>query len=219
MDSRETTADAKGGKTERQQNSVIVRAAKATIDEGVLFAQYLDEAAEGLFRLMLGKRFAEVIATAYVQPDHDLSFQRVAFADHDGTIVGAVSGYTAEQHSRSSDHPLKDAQGYRAMRAVIVATICSPLLQFLDTFADDSFYLQAITVDRKSRSEGIGSILITFIEDRARISGSARLSLDVSAKNQQARKLYERRGMRVESESPRFLWMPGSNILRMNKTL
>lgn len=40
------------------------------------------------------------IATAFAQPDHDLSYQNVTFAERDNVIVGMVLGYTAEQPNR-----------------------------------------------------------------------------------------------------------------------
>jgi len=42
-------------------HSIIVRAAKPTLDEGLAFARYLDEAAEGFFRFMLGRRARHII--------------------------------------------------------------------------------------------------------------------------------------------------------------
>jgi len=98
------------------QHSIILRTANPIIDEGLLFARYLDEAAEGFFRFMIGRRFAEIITTAYTQPDHDLSYQYVTFAERDNVIVGMASGYTAEQHRRSSDQPLRKAVGSHAVR-------------------------------------------------------------------------------------------------------
>jgi hypothetical protein len=78
------------------RQSIVLRAAKPTFDEGLAFARYLDEAAEGFFRFMLGRRAGHIIATAFAQPDHDLSHQNVTFAERDKAIVGMVSGYTAE---------------------------------------------------------------------------------------------------------------------------
>ena len=72
-------------------------------------------------------------------------------------------------------------------------------MRILDTIPGDDSNFQAIATARELRGQGDGSALIDAIEDRARVSGSTRLSLHVSAKNQGARKLYERRGMAVES--------------------
>ena len=201
------------------RHSIILRAAKPTFDEGLAFARYLDEAAEGFFHFMLGRRARHIIAMAFAQPNHDLSYQNVTFAGLDNTIVGMVSGYSAEQHRRSSRQPLKQAAGRRNLRMVVVSTLFAPLLRIIDTIADGDFYLQAIAVDKELRGEGVGSALMDSIEDRAVSSGSARLALDVSAGNESARKFYERRGMTVESQWPKRLVIPGLRFLRMTKAL
>lgn len=199
--------------------SLVYRAAKPTFEEGLVFARYLNEVAEGFIQLMYGRRFADIIATAYGHPGHDYSFKNVTFVEREYGIVGMAVGYTAEQHRCSSDQPLKRAPGYSAVRRATVGVLCAPLLRILDTLADGDFYLLSIAVDDDMRGEGVGSALIDSIEDRARASGSRRLSLDVSAKNEGARRLYERRGMTVESQWPKRLVIPGLKLLRMTKTL
>ena len=99
-----------------------------------------------------------------------------------------------------------------------VVTLCAPLLRFLGNHADGDFYLQSITVDKERRGEGVGSALIDAIEGRARACGAIRLSLDVSAKNEGARRLYERRGLTVESTWPKLFFLP-QIIVRMTKPL
>ncbi len=201
------------------QHSIILRTANPTFEEGLVFARYLDQAAEGFFRLMLGRRVANIIATVFTQPNHDYSFQNVIFAEHDKAIVGMASGFTAAQHHRCSDQPLKQAAGCRALRMMCLAALGAPLLRVLNTIADGDFYLEAIAVDREHRGKGVGSALMVAIEDRARASGSARLALDVVARNERARRLYERRGMTVESQWPKRFAIPGLALLRMTKTL
>jgi len=195
------------------------RTGNPTFDEGRVFAQYLNEAAEGFFRLMLGKRFIDIIAMAYTQPGHDLSYQNVIFAERSKVIVGMISGYTAEQHHQSSDEPLKQAAGRFNLRRIIVSTLFSPLMRIIDTIADGDFYIQAMVVDKELRGKGFGNTLMGYIEDCARNSGSLRLSLDVSASNEKARKLYEHRGMSVEFQWPRRITIPGLKFFRMVKSL
>jgi len=199
------------------QHSIILRAANPTYNEGLVFARYLDEAFNGLFRFMLGRRLEDIVATAYTQPDHDFSYQNTTFAERDKAIVGMAAGYTAEQHRRSSDQPLKQAAGNRALRMMGVAILCARL-RFLGTHTDGDFYLQAIAVDRELRGEGIGSALMDAIEDQARASGSTRLFLDAAARNEGARRFYERRGMTVESEWPTVPFIPPV-IVQMTKLL
>ena len=201
------------------QRSVTLRAASPTFDDGLTFARYLDEAAEGFFRFMLGRRAGRIIATAFAQPDHDLSYQNVTFAERDNVIVGMVSGYTAERHRRSSHQPLKRAAGRRNLRMRIVLILFAPLMRIIDSIADGDFYVQSIAIDNEIRGDGVGSVLMDFFEERAHTSGSIRLSLDVSAKNEGARRFYERRGMTVESQWPKRLPIPGLRFYRMTKGL
>jgi GNAT superfamily N-acetyltransferase len=199
--------------------SIKFRAANPIIDEGQVYACYLDQAAEGFFRFMLGRRSIDIIATAFTQPDHDLSYQNVTFAEREKITVGMISGYTAAEHRRSSDQPLKKAAGRFNLRMIVVSTLFAPLFRIIDTINDSDFYIQAMTVDKQLRGEGVGSALMDFIEDHARGCGSNRLSLDVSAGNKGARKLYEQRGMTIESQWPKRIPIPGMKFFRMVKEL
>ena len=168
---------------------------------------------------MLGSRSRQIIATAFVQPDHDLSCQNVTFAERDNVIVGMVSGYTAEQHRRSSRKVLKEAAGRNILRMRIKLILFTPLMRIIDSIAEGDFYLQAIAVDKELRGDGVGSVLMDSFEERARATGSTRLSLDVSAKNTRACRFYERRGMAITSQWPKHLPIPGLKFYRMTKTL
>jgi len=197
---------------------IILRDANPNLDEGRLFARYLDISAEGFFRFWLGPNAVDIIAAAFIQPNHDLSHQHVTFAERDRAIVGMVTGYTSEQHRSSSD-PLKLAAGGFNLRMTVISILFAPLMRIIDTVADGDFYLQAIAVDKGLDGKGVGSVLMDSIEDRAIASGSARLALDVSAKNERARRLYERRGMTVESQWPKRISIPGLLFFRMTKRL
>jgi ribosomal protein S18 acetylase RimI-like enzyme len=199
--------------------SVVLRAARPTLDDGLAFARYLDEAAEGFFRFMLGRRVQSIIAAAFALPNHDLSHEHVTFAERDEVIVGMVSGYTAEQHRRSSRQPLMQAAGRRNLRMRIVTALFAPLMRIIDSIEDDDFYIQAIAVDKDLHGIGLGTLLLDSLEVRARESGATRLSLHVSAGNQSATHFYERRGMTIESRWPKRLKIPGLKLYRMSKTL
>ncbi len=95
----------------------------------------------------------------------------------------------------------------------------APLMRITDSIADGDFYLKFIAVDKALRGDGVGSVLMDSFEERARASGSTRISLDVSAKNEEAHRFYERRGMTVESKWPKRLPIPGLRFYRMTKTL
>lgn len=198
---------------------IILRPAKPTHEEGLVFARYMDEAAEGFIRFMLGRRYAEIVAEAFTHPENNYSFQNVIFAEHDNTIVGMASGFTGEQHRRFTDEPLKRANGYPSLRMAVIKALLAPLMRILNTIDEDDFYILSIAIDKELRGKGIGSQLIKSMEDRAIVAHSARLSLDVAANNDNARRLYEHLGMTVDSRWPKRIKMPGLKLFRMAKPL
>ncbi len=197
---------------------VSLRAADSTVEEGRVFARLLDQAQEGYYRAMLGRRAGDVIARAFTQPGHDLSHQCVTFAEQDGQIVGMASGYTAEDHRRFTDRPLRSAAG-RRLRVAAFIRLTRRMVQFMNAVPDGDFYVRAVAVEPAHRGAGIGTMLISSLEDTARAAGSARLALDVAAKNRHARKLYERLGMAAEAESRKWFGLPNTNLIRMTKPL
>ena len=93
------------------------------------------------------------------------------------------------------------------------------MLRIIETMADGDFYLLAMAVDKDLRGKRVGSALMDSINQRARAYGSARLTLDVSANNEPARKIYENWGMTIESQWPRRLPIPKLRFYRMTKVV
>ena len=195
-----------------------LRPARPDRDEGLVFARYLDQAAEGFFGFMLGPRAAEIIADAFAESGHSLSFEHVIFAERDGVIVGMSSAFTGEQHRDFSDEPLERAAGRAARRMKIARLVLAPLWRILETVPEGDFYLQAIAVDPELRGAGIGSLLLEDAVERGTRNGSARLTLDVAAGNDGARRLYARKGFEESSEWPRPRFIP-TVLVRMARPL
>ena len=198
---------------------VTLRPAVATIDEGVLFARYLNVAADGAFRALLGRGYEDVIGEAYLSPGHDLSYETVVFAERSGRIAGMASGYTSQQHEQSSDGPLRRAAGFRMVRMAAFSVLGRGMKRFIETVPDGDYYLQAVAVDDQYRGSGIGSTLLDNAEETGRTAGCVRIVLDVAEKNTGARQLYEHRGMKVEATSPSILSIPSTRAYRMVKPL
>ncbi len=177
-------------KANLKEQSVILRPAKPEFGEGLQFAYYLDQAAEGFFRFMLGRESESIIATAFIESGHTLSHENVVFAEVDTKIVGMSSTFTEKQQRTFSEQPLRRAAKRNAIRLKLVRILFAPLWRVLETIPEGDFYLQGIAIEPELRGTGIGSILMKDIENRAKASGSNRLSLDVSAKNDGARRLY-----------------------------
>ncbi len=183
-------------------NPILLRSARPDRNEGLRFARYMDQAAEGFFRFLLGRRAEAIMASAFLEPQHSLSYQYVTFAERSGELVGMTSAYTGAQLRGFSESSLVRAAGNFPLRLKCMRVLLAPVFRILNTVADEDFYLQGISVEPSLRGEGIGSILMDDIEQRASASGSKNLCLDVAAKNTGARRLYERRGMIEMSKWP-----------------
>ena len=53
-----------------RDQAMLLRPARPDSGEGLLFARYLDEAAEGFFGFMLGPNSESITASAFMEPGH-----------------------------------------------------------------------------------------------------------------------------------------------------
>ena len=197
---------------------ILIRPAEPTYDEGLRFAHYVGLASEGAFRYLLGRRVNEILAKAFVTPGHDMCYEHVLFAEADGQIVGMGSGYTSKQHSASRDDALKRAAGGSSLRMAIMFTLAAPIFRFMHTLAAGDFYVEFLAVDEGHRGKGIGSRLLSALEDRAQATGSTQFAIDVAGRNKIAQKVYERYGFETIDRWPRTR-LVRPNILRMSKSV
>ena len=166
-----------------EDSHVALRPAQPEFEEGLLFARYLDTAADGVFGFMLGKAADRVLAKAYMEPGHDVSYEHVTFAERGTTIIGMVSSYSSQQHRRSSDGPLIRAAAWRGLGWGPSQRLRQDSSDSSAEFPLATCYLQAIAVDQERRGGGVGSALIRHAEERARSAGCARIALDVAVDN------------------------------------
>ena len=128
----------------------LLRPAKPEYNEGLLFARYIDETADGFFGFMLGHNSKSIIAKAYIETKHTLSYENVIFAEKEGKVVGMSSSFSGVQHRGFSEEPLKKAGASRsAVRMKIVRTLFSPLWRILESIPNEDFYIQGIAVEPK----------------------------------------------------------------------
>ncbi len=200
------------------QNSIQLRPAQPDYDEGRIFARYMDQAADGFFRFLLGPHVEQIIASAFYEPRHSLSYEHVTFAEFEGELIGMTSAYTGSELRTFSDKPLERAAGRHVLRLKCMSFLMRPVFRIMSSVTDDDFYLQGIAVDPKLRGRGVGSMLLEDVEQRAQRSGSSSLSLDVARKNTGAQALYARRGMLQSSQWPRNGPVPPL-FIRMTKPI
>lgn len=201
-----------------QDEPILIREAKPDLDEGLLFAQFLNEASEGFFKAILGNETFEIISEAYVKSNNDFSFENAFFIEYNGEIVGMVSGYTKSEKVGFKRKILSKSTKGSKFRIRMFSVIGRILSHFLGPRGKDEFYIQAIAISSPMRGKGLGQKLLEHIADKSIERGSKTLSLDVSSKNTKAINSYTIFGMKVSSYWPNFLKLPPV-FTRMEKQL
>ncbi len=191
-----------------QDDSIIIREAKPDFEEGLVFAQFYDEASEGFFKKMLGIKTHEIIADAFVKSNNEYSFENAMMIEYKSKIVGMVSGYTYPEKEGFKKNILSQFPGGAKIRIMMFSVVGNVLSRFLGPRGREDYYLQSIAVSSQMRGKGLGQRLMKHSSEIANKKGSKTLSLDVSSKNENAINSYKKFGMEVFSYWPNFLKLP-----------
>ena len=187
---------------------ILIRKAKPDLDEGIAFAHYFNEAAEGFFKSTLGERAFEIIADAYLKPNNEYSYQNAVVLEYKGNIVGMASGYTNVEKAGFKRNILSEFKAGARWRIGMFTLISKLLSSALGPHSNDEYYLQAIAISSEVRGKGLGQRLLNYSQGIAIEKGAKLLSLDVSSKNEKAIISYNKFGMSVASNWPNFLGIP-----------
>jgi ribosomal protein S18 acetylase RimI-like enzyme len=186
-------------------------------DDAEFLAWGLDEAADGLFAAMLGRRSSAILTAVMAQTGHQLSYEHAVVATMDGQLKGFCQGWP--HGTPSADAELMRAAGLRALRATAVELIGWPVFRALSKHSPGEWYLQAIAVVPQIRGAGVGRRLVADAFARAATAGCDVVALDVDAANLRAQTLYARVGLRVVSTSPAAILLGGVQACRMTASL
>jgi len=201
------------------QPSFHIRQGTPSTEDAQAAAWFLDTAAEGFFRILLGQNAAKILAQAYVRPHNEYSYENTLIAERDGKQVGMAFGFTSAQRRAFPKNPLRDCEGYPRVRAGLLGFLFHPMLRILETIPDDDFYLLSLAVEEDQRGMGVGSSLIEATEVRASEVGARRFSLDVAAKNDGAQRVYRRQGFEAYERWPKWIHLKRVGLYRMAKEL
>lgn len=191
-----------------QDEMIVIRAAMPNPEEGVAYARFLNEAAEGFFEKMLGPKAYEIIAEAFVKPNNDYSFENAAMMEFKGNIVGMVSGFTLAEKEGFRQNILSEFSQGAGARIRMFSTTAKWLSRHMGPRKKEEFYLEAIAVSAEMRGKGLGQRMLKHTVDLALRRGAKTLALDVSSKNGKAIRSYEKFGMEITSQWPDFLKLP-----------
>jgi ribosomal protein S18 acetylase RimI-like enzyme len=167
-------------------------------------AELLQESARSYYAAFAGSdaRARALLRSVYPHGGHSASFQVCVVAEDAGRVVGALSGFGAE-----------DAQRY-ARRFVALSLARLPpgawpgMTRHLRAAARVSpppppraWYVDGLAVAPASRRRGVAAALLDAAERAAVAAGRTTLALDTGLENDAAQALYQGRGFRWRGES------------------
>jgi len=121
----------------------------------------------------------EIGAKRYARKDKAYSYQNCLMADVGGEVAAMVHSFPM----KVSDVPLRDD--------------FDPVMRpYAELKENGSLYISGIAVFDGFRNQGIGSKVLSVLENRAQILGCSSLSLIVFEQNEGAVRLYERLGFK-----------------------
>jgi GNAT superfamily N-acetyltransferase len=164
-------------------------------------AEILAEAFPALYRSTFGRLEEAEIATLLtaLYAIGSLSLETTRLAVRDGRVVGLAILHIGRSIGRGDLRAYRTAvrtslRGWRAFRAFWGGLLANWLLDERIPCAEDLVYVEALAVRSDSRSQGVGTCLLTDAAAWARQAGRTRLALHVLLSNTGARRLYERMG-------------------------
>ena len=141
-------------------------------------------AIEFLFHdLVPGMSPAEIIASGLEQDRYPHSYRSAIVAEHAEAIVGMALSFPGKFHTITDE-----------MRDFIPHDRLEHFAHFFSAPVEDSYFLDALCVDKDFRKRGVGGRLIELTKAKARKEGYDSLSLLVYMDNSNAQRLYRNCG-------------------------
>ncbi len=151
-------------------------------------AELDDIASEGaldfLFHgLIPGMTPVQVVANGLENDHYPHSYRSTIVAEKNGTIIGMSLSFPSEYHTITDE-----------LRNFLPADRLEHFRDFFSSRVEDSYFLDALCVEKKYRNRGIGRELIQRTINKAGKDGFKSISLIVFADNETALRLYKRIG-------------------------
>ena len=188
---------------------VIYRAARKEDCYRIAQLDYIASggAAEYLFRgLVPGSTPVQIIASGLESDEYPNSYKNAIVAELNNEVIGMSMSFPAAFHGINDE-----------MRAFFPAERLAHFKEFFSASVSGSYLLDAIGVDEKYRSQGIGETLLEKTIEKARSEGFGILSLLVFADNHRAIDFYTTHGFsvvrKVELKEHRFIPHKGGCLL------
>ena len=185
----------------KNKSDKVLNIRKASPDDARYFVDLILESAPSFFPTLYGSKVNTVMESLFRKPHNLFSFQHVYFAEVDNKIAGMILGYDWISKKLEDWYT-----GFLLMKYMKIDFIKNlPLLLKAMTATgwihEKEYYISNIAVFSKYRGKGIGTVLMSIVENEAKKKSFKKTALDVEAENLSAIRLYQRLGYHIIKES------------------
>lgn len=193
----------------------------AKIASQLLFDTFPEKAT---FIIGLGNevRAKKILEKIFVEPGHRLSYAFTEIVCHQGRAIGLFTSFPGRllgKLDRRLDLLLAHQYPLRGKFALFLRGY--PLF-FIKETTRQEYFLSNLALKTRYRGQGIGTYVLTQIEEKAKGAHLTKVSLIVHLNNKDARRFYEQHGFKTKAlhlESNKRVPYLGPGYLRMVKDL
>ena len=143
------------------------------------------------------ERAKNILRDLFAKPGHRLSYSVTEVVLYEDRIVGlftAFLGLRLGRLDRKLDWLVLGKYSLRGKLAVLARGW--PLI-FIKEATRKEYFLSNLAVRKRFRSQGVGKVMLSQVEEKARHAGVDRISLMVHIQNERALKFYRQHGFRT----------------------
>lgn len=167
-------------------------------------APLIREAGPALFDRLFGPRPQDALCFfewLFARPAVPFSHEDALLAVREGEVVGLALAMTANARRRNSWRMLSLLPRHRGLWALLrLVPVAHAFRHASAPPPPDCYYLSILAVRADERGRGIGGLLLSAIDQRAREAGCAAVCLHAELDNARALRLYARHGYKVTAE-------------------
>ena len=180
--------------------NIIVR--KGRPEDAHHFSELVVLTSPVIFPIVFGPSVKKMMKSLFPHKGHYYSFDRSFFAEVNGKVVGMAQLHkliVRKGETVRLSFLLLKYLTWRLPAKVVNLLKFDRLIKFV---ARNDCYLSNVSIYPEFRSFGIGTKLLTAVEEEVKNIGKKRIVLHAETHNTRAISLYERLGYKIESKSP-----------------
>lgn len=168
------------------------------------------------------ERAKRILKKLFAKPGHRLSYSVTEVALYEGRIMGLYTAFPGRRLGQLDRRLDRLIIGQYSLRGKLAVLARGWPLVFIKEATRKEYFLSNLAVRKRFRSQGLGEIMLSRIENEARQAEIDRISLMVHIENDRALKFYKQHGFKtaaIHLESNARVPHLGAGYHRMVKEL